>query len=459
MVCVLCSVFCILSQWHVFCIHTCVLRKILSLIGLFLIALPLSAKRHKPVVPDSLQVIEYQVNGVSFRMRRVEGGSFMMGATIDQTDPEIYTDKPAHLVFLSPFYIAETEVTNQLWKAVMPEKESLAPRGYPYNPISYVSYSDCQDFVRALDSLTGMPFRLPTEAEWEFAARGGNKSQHYRFAGGNIPDSIGWINSCSGNWSHPVARKQPNELGLHDMTGNVAEWCEDWYAPYQLGTEPDPCVCDSGEFKVVRGASYDACAANSHISVRRWETPETARGYIGFRVAFSLPNDPMKQPVTEEPALTRKIRIKSKKIHFKLVPAEQPYYISEEISASLWKKIMDVAPPDDVKGIAIRMSRNARARFAELCSREANEALLVASAEQIVLAEQQHIIEPFQPEMSSKDKKRSVRQTQRKRRAADTWSPLTELVGIRLPKPDDPVLLQYKKADDDSRPLRLCIPL
>ena len=441
--------------WHAFCIKPCVLRKIVCIIGFFLLALPLSAKRRKPVVPDSLQLIEFQVDGVSFRMRRVEGGSFMMGATVDQTDPEIYTDKPAHLVFLSPFYIAETEVTNQLWKTVMPEKESLAPRGYPYNPVSYVSYPDCKEFVRRLDSITGMPFRLPTEAEWEYAARGGNQSRHCRFAGSNSPDSVGWTNHSSGSWSHPVARKQPNELGLYDMTGNVAEWCEDWYAPYQLGTEPNPCVCDSGEYKVVRGCSYDECVANSHISVRRWETPETARGYIGFRLAFSLPDDPMMQSVAEEPDLTRTVRIKGRKIHFVLVPAEKPYYISDEISVSLWKKMMSVAPPAHLKSIALGMSKTSRIRFAELCSHEAGEALLVASAEQIVAAEQQGILEPFNPDVSHKRK--SVRQIQQKRKTADRLSPWAEMIGVKMPKPDDPVLLQFKSADDESRPLRLCI--
>ena len=381
-----------------------------------------------------------------------------MGATFDQTDPEIYTDKPAHLVFLSPFYIAETEVTNQLWKAIMPEKESLAPNGYPYNPVSYVSYIDCKEFVRRLDSITGLPFRLPTEAEWEFAARGGNKSKHYRFSGSNEPDSVGWTNSCSGNWSHPVARKHSNELGLFDMTGNVAEWCEDWYAPYQLGTAPNPCVCDSGKYKVIRGGSYDECVANSHISVRKWEAPEITRAYIGFRLAFTLPNDPMMQPLTEEPALTKNIRIKSRKIHFTLVPAEHPYYISDEISVSLWKKIMSSAPPDNLKSVATGMSKSARARFAELCSREANEAILVASAEQIVAAEQAGLIEPFLPAVTHKRKNKSIRQIQQKRRMADALSPLTELVGIRLPKPDDPILIQFQKADDESRPLRLCIP-
>ena len=153
------------------------------------------AKRHKPVVPDSLQRIVLNVNGIPLTLRRVEGGSFMMGGTIDQTDKDIYTDKPVHLVFLSPYYIAETEVTSQLWRSVMPERETLTPRGYPTNPISYITWYDCHEFLRRLDSITGLPFRLPTEAEWEYAARGGEKSEYFRFAGSHVADSIGWTNS------------------------------------------------------------------------------------------------------------------------------------------------------------------------------------------------------------------------------------------------------------------------
>ena len=411
------------------------------------------AKQRKHVVPDSLQLLETQINGISIRLHRVESGSYIMGATIDQIDKDIYTDKPAHLVFLSPFYMAETEVTNQLWETIMPDKESFTPRGFPYNPVSYVSWTDCQEFIRRLDSLTGMPFRLPTEAEWEFAARGGDKSHHYRFAGGNEADSVGWTNHCSGNRTHPVALKQPNELGLYDMTGNVSEWCQDWYAPYQFGTTPNPCNCDSGSYKIIRGGSYDECIANSHISLRSWETPETSRGYVGFRLALTLPNDPMMQPVTEEPDLTRKIRIKARKIHFSLVPAEHPYYISEEISSSLWRKIMNQEPPSHRKSIALGMSKQARLRFAELCSREANEVLLIASSEHIVTAEQYGLIEPVQ------SVQQNVRHIQRKRKAADKLSPLTEMLGVEMPKPDDPVLLQFKSADDESLPLRLCILL
>ena len=159
----------------------------------------------------------------------------------------------------------------------------------------------------------------------------------------------------------------------------------------------------------------------------------------------------------EEPPLIRSIRIKGKKLHFVYVPAEQPYYISEEVECSLWKKMMQKDPPDRCKSIALGMSKSDRTRFAEYCSRAAKEALLVASAEQIVLAEQQHIIEAYQPNVSHK--KESIRSIQRKRRVADKLSPLTELVGVRLPKPDDPILLQFKQADDESRPLRLVIPV
>ena len=383
----------------------------------------------------------------------------MMGATVDQTDQDLYTDKPAHLVFLSPFYIAETEVTNQLWQRLMPERESLLPKGYPTNPVSYVSWHDAQEFVHRLDSITGLSFRLPTEAEWEFAARGGIKSKHYRFAGGNEPDSVGWTNNCSGNWSHPVARKKPNELGLYDMTGNASEWCEDNYAPYEIGTPPDPCVRDTGRYKIVRGGSYDECIANSHISVRRWYLPETSHGYIGFRLALTLPNEPTMQTVKSEPDLTRKIRLHGRKLLFTYIPAEEPYYISEEISVSLWRKMMRKDPPDNFKQIALGMTRTERTLFAEYCSRDAKEVLLVASAEHIVAAEQKHLIEPFNPEQNHKRRQPTVRQIQHRRKAAAKLSPWAELAGFRLPQPDDPVLLQYKNDDGDSKPLRLVIKI
>lgn len=419
----------------------------------------LQARRHQPVVPDSLQRIDVKVidKGLTISMQRVEGGSFMMGATDDQYDRDLYTDKPAHLVFLSPFYIATTEVTNALWHAIMPEKDTIAPKGYPNNPIAYTSWLDCQEFVRRLDSITGLPFRLPTEAEWEYAARGGQRSKHYRFAGGNEADSVGWIYSCSGNWSHPVARKHPNELGLYDMTGNVSEWCQDRFGSYQLSTAPDPCGADTGSFRVARGGSYDECSANCHISVRRWYTPETAAGYIGFRVALTLPGDPMIQPVEEEPPLSRNVRIKGKRLRFIYVSDEEPYYISEPIESTLWRKVMQIDPPEKAKNIAIGMSQTERVRFAEYCSRDAETILYVATTKQTAIAEQKGLIEPFTFDAEKNGKQKTVREVQRKRKAADKLSAWTEMVGFKMRKPDDPILLQYKRENGDSRPLRLVI--
>lgn len=432
-------------------------RIVTAWVILMLFAIPTFGKK-RPHVPDSLQVITVEVKGIPIHMRRVEGGSFTMGGTIEQTDRDVYTDKPAHLVFLSPYYIAETEVTNQLWAAVMPERESLSPKGYPQHPISYVTWTDCQEFVRRLDSLTGRPFRLPTEAEWEYAARGGAKSKKHRFAGGDEPDSVGWTNHCSGNWTHPVARKHPNELGLYDMTGNVNEWCEDWYAPYNLGTEPNPCVRDSSEGRIARGGSYDDCIANSHLSIRRWYTPETSRGYIGFRVAFTLPDDPMMQvEVEQELPLTKKVKVNGKKLEFRLVPVEEPYYISEEISVQLWKKLMRKDPPSKIKSVATGMRPSDRMIFAERCSRESNERMTVASAEEIVTAVQQGLITTSKAEVKERDKGKSVQQLQKKRKSRKKLTLLTELVGVKLTQPDDPVLLQYKKENDEVRPLRLVI--
>ena len=432
-------------------------KKCIIFIGLLMCLMPVYAKRHKPVVPDSLKRLEFQINGIYLTLQRVEGGSFVMGATIEQTDRDIYTDKPAHLVFLSPYYIGTTEVTVQLWRAVMPEREVISPDGYPTVPVSYVTWYDCQEFVRRLDSITGMPFRLPTEAEWEYAARGGGKGKAYRYAGGNEADSVGWTYSTSGNWRHPVGRKRPNALGLYDMTGNVSEWCQDLYGPYQLSTSPNPCGADTGVHRIARGGSYDECNANSHISVRRWYKPETSAGYIGLRVALTLPNDPMMQVVEEEPPLTRTVRVEGKKVRFSYVPAEQPYYISEEIECNLWRKVMQKDAPDRLKSIALGMSNLDRVRFAEYSSRAAKVPMQVATAEQIVAAEQQKIIDPFLPDMGNKGKKKSAQQVQRKRKAARKLTAFTEMFGFKLPEKDDPILQQFKKADDESRPLRLVI--
>ena len=426
--------------------------KYIIVLLLTLVLLPLSAKKRQQV-PDSLLTLSFDINGVPFTMQRVEGGSFIMGATPDQYDPDTYTDKPAHLVFLSPFYIATTEVTNLLWKAVMPEHETLSPSGYPYNPISFVTWYDCQEFVRRLENITGLPFRLPTEAEWEYAARGGERSKAFRFAGDHCADSVGWTYSSSGNWTHPVARKRPNELGLYDMCGNVSEWCQDIYGAYTLSTMPDPQGADTGSYRVVRGSNYAECIANSHTSVRHWHKPETATSYIGFRVALTLTDDPMNQTAPDSPALTKNLRIKGRKLHFFLVPGERPYYISDEISAAQWKRVMSVEAPNNEHGIAIGMSRQQRLRFAELCSRLVNQPLAVATVAETDSAIQRGVIAP----PARKKHERSTRAIHRSRKTREKLSPWTELVGVKLSLPDDPILLEFKGDANEKRPLRLII--
>ena len=436
-------------------------NRFITLILFLLLLPPLSAKK-RPSVPDSLQALSIEANGVSILLNRVEGGSFVMGATSDQYDPDTYTDKPAHLVFLSPFYIATTEVTNRLWRAVMNEREMLDLSGYPDHPVAFVSWHEAQEFIRRLDSITGMPFRLPTEAEWEFAARGGEQSKHFRFSGSNEADTVGWLYPLAEQWTHHVARKLPNELGLYDMTGNVAEWCQDIYGPYQLSTRPDPCGADTGSFRIVRGGSFDNCIANSHLSVRRWYEPETSVGYIGFRVALTLPNDPaassrLTRGATSDEEnylpLTQKIRIKGRRLHFYLVPGDEPYYISEEVSASLWKKITGFEAPDKEHGIAIGMSQQERVRFAESCSREADKPLSVATISEKDSALSKGVISPpKQPK-----RQRSVRAIQRTRKTREKLSPWAELIGVKIKQPDDPVLLDFKGDANEKLPLRLIL--
>ena len=193
-------------------------------------------------------------------MVAVEGGTFTMGATPEQGSNVYDNEKPAHLVTLSSFSICQTEVTQALWLAVMGTNPSyFSPRnGYEENlqsPVEWITWYDCQTFISKLNEITGKQFRLPTEAEWEFAARGGNLSQSYKYAGGNILDEVAW---CSENNTRPhtVATKVPNELGLYDMSGNVSEWCQDWYGYYSGEDQTNPTGANTGSQHVIRGGGW-----------------------------------------------------------------------------------------------------------------------------------------------------------------------------------------------------------
>ncbi len=226
------------------------------------------------------------VNGVSFTMVAVEGGTFKMGATSEQGNDAYSDEKPVHSVTLSDYYIGETEVTQELWRAVMGSNPSYFS-GNPQRPVEYVSWNDCKEFITKLNRLTGKNFRLPTEAEWEYAARGGNKSKGYKYSGSNTIGNVAWYYNNSNSTTHDVKTKTPNELGIYDMSGNVYEWCEDWKGSYSSGSQTNPTGPSSGSLRVLRGGSWLSGAELCRVSLRDDYFPGGGLNYLGFRLALS----------------------------------------------------------------------------------------------------------------------------------------------------------------------------
>ena len=223
------------------------------------------------------------VNGVSFNMIRVEGGTFTMGATSEQGSDADSDEEPVHQVTLSSFSIGQTEVTQALWKAVMGSNPSHF-KGDDL-PVECVSWDDCQLFIQKLNQLTGKTFRLPTEAEWEYAARGGSGSRHYKYAGANDIGSVAWCGDNSDE-THPVAQKQANELGLYDMSGNVFEWCNDWYGEYSSSAISNPKGAESSSSRVQRGGGWNDGASNCRVSYRNGSNPGCRNHDLGLRLAL-----------------------------------------------------------------------------------------------------------------------------------------------------------------------------
>jgi formylglycine-generating enzyme required for sulfatase activity len=222
----------------------------------------------------------YTINGVSFEMIPVEGGTFRMGSYDGDSD-----EKPVHNVTLSDYAIGKTEVTQALWKAVMGSNPSYF-KGDNL-PVANVSWHDCQDFISKLNQLTGKQFRLPTEAEWEYAARGGNRSKGYKYSGNNDIDAVAWYEDNSGEKTHPVSTKHPNELGIYDMSGNVWEWCQDWYGEYSSSSETNPTGTSSGSDRVYRGGSWFIVAGRGRASLRHYATPVYRNYNLGLRLVLS----------------------------------------------------------------------------------------------------------------------------------------------------------------------------
>ena len=218
----------------------------------------------------------------------VEGGTFTMGASPELGDSVTNNEKPPHIVTLSGYYISKYEVTQELWYTVMESNQSNF-EGKSLLPIASVSWEDCQTFIRKLNKLSGKHFRLPTEAEREYAARGGTLSRGYKYSGSNTLDDVAWNENNSGNMPHPVGTKSPNELGLYDMSGNVYELCQDWYGEYSDSPQTNPTgPIDPtlGPFRVVRGGAwYDTWGCC--VAIRDGFRQSSARYQIGLRIAAS----------------------------------------------------------------------------------------------------------------------------------------------------------------------------
>ena len=224
-------------------------------------------------------------NGINIEMVKVEAGSFNMGATSEMENP--YEDeKLVHRVTLTNnYYIGKYEVTQALWKIVMGSNPSNF-KGDDL-PVEVVSWNDCQDFISKLNAMTGKRFRLPTEAEWEYAARGGKKSRGYQYSGSNTLGDVAWYKGNSGSQTHIVGTKQPNELGIYDMTGNVWEWCQDWYGSYSSSPQTNPTGAASGSGRVNRGGSWNNSARNCRSSCRFYDTPASRFSNQGLRLVLS----------------------------------------------------------------------------------------------------------------------------------------------------------------------------
>ena len=231
--------------------------------------------------PGTTEGNTFTANGVSFTMVPVEGGTFQMGSTDSDAESD---EKPVHQVTLSSFSIGQTEVTQELWEAVMGSNPSYF-KGAKL-PVEKVSWNDCQTFIAKLNALTGKQFRLPTEAEWEFAARGGNSSKGSKYAGSDNIDDVAWYDTNSSSTTHDVATKQPNELGIYDMSGNVWEWCQDWYASYSSSAANGPTGPSSGSGRVYRGGSWRDPARGCRVSFRVSITPSRSYYFLGLRLAL-----------------------------------------------------------------------------------------------------------------------------------------------------------------------------
>ena len=228
-----------------------------------------------------------RVEGMDLKMVYVKGGTFQMGATSEQGDDFWDDEKPVHAVTLSDYYIGKYEVTQGLWKAVMGENPSYFDEAGDDYPAESVSWDDVQEFIAKLNELTGRKYVLPTEAQWEYAARGGVKTQGYKYSGSNDIDEVAWYQDNSENSTHPVGTKKANELGIYDMSGNVWEWCQDWYGSYSSEAQTNPAGPETGSARVFRGGGWDGYARICRVSIRNYPYNPSYRSLnLGLRLVL-----------------------------------------------------------------------------------------------------------------------------------------------------------------------------
>lgn len=233
--------------------------------------------------------LSVSVNGVNFNMKYVEGGTFIMGGQNENSHGYSYDanaqewEMPLHYVELSSFYIAETEVTQTLWKAVMGDNPSCFVGDDL--PVETVDWSACNQFIDSLNTMTGRFFSLPTEAQWEYAARGGKQGcdHDYKYSGSNNIEKVAWYNQNSDS-THTVAKKQPNELGVYDMSGNVMELCRDYFGNYSDYQQENPMGPETGNRRVIRGGSWGNAPTVGRVSCRNFCYEDTKNNNLGLRL-------------------------------------------------------------------------------------------------------------------------------------------------------------------------------
>lgn len=234
---------------------------------------------------QNADVITVTVAGVSFDMIKVEAGSFILGCTSEQGGDCYADESPYHRVTITQdYYIGKFEVTQELWEAVMgtnPSNWKAFDR-----PVENVGWNDAQEFCAELNRMTGRHFRLPTEAEWEYAARGGKKSTNAKYSGSSSVANVAWYDGNSGSQTHPVGKLRPNELGIYDMSGNVWEWCQDWKGSYSSASQTDPQGPSSGSLRVLRGGSWFNFVRHCRVSSRGGDVPDLRDNRNGFRLVL-----------------------------------------------------------------------------------------------------------------------------------------------------------------------------